>query len=166
MMDNSFWALIALVIFLLIMIYYGVPSYLKDSLDKRAARIAGELEEARRLREEARQVLAEYQKKRFKAEQEAQEIIASAKRQAQNMVADMRADTEAFIECRNKMIEQKIEQTGVDAMQFIRSAAIDKAVFAVKTVLEDELKTKNGAGESDRLFKQSVEDIRNSLKNA
>ena len=63
-MDAAFWALVALVIFLGIVIYLKVPGMINKSLDERAERIRNELDEARRLREEAQQLLAEYQRKR------------------------------------------------------------------------------------------------------
>ncbi len=70
-MDATFWATVALVIFLGIMIYVKVPGMITKSLDDRADRIRDELEQARRLREEAQELLAEYQRKRKEAEKEA-----------------------------------------------------------------------------------------------
>ena len=62
-MDATFWALIALIIFMGIVFYMKVPGMIAGSLDTRAERIRNELDEARRLREEAQQLLAEYQRK-------------------------------------------------------------------------------------------------------
>ena len=76
-MDATFFALVALIIFLGVVIYFKAPQMLTGSLDKRAARIADELEEARKLREEAQALLAEYQRKQRDAEKEAADIIAA-----------------------------------------------------------------------------------------
>jgi F-type H+-transporting ATPase subunit b len=76
------WAAIALLIFLGIMIYIKVPAMVSKSLDERAGRIQKELDEAKRLREEAQALLAEYQKKRKEAEQEAEAIVEAAKHEA------------------------------------------------------------------------------------
>lgn len=164
MMTNSFWALISLIIFFLILAYYKVPGLLKTGLDKRAERIAQELEEARRLREEAQQLLAEYQKKRFEAEQEAGEIIASARRQAENIIADIRRKTEDYIMHRNKMAEQRIALAETEAVNLVRSAAVDKAVLAAGKIMEDRIK--NDAAEGDRLFDRSLTEIKARLKKA
>ncbi|WP_457298303.1 F0F1 ATP synthase subunit B family protein, partial [Phyllobacterium sp. P5_D12] len=76
--DATFYALVGLVIFLALMIYLKVPAVVNKSLDGRADKIRDELEEARRLREEAQSLLAEFQRKRKEAEKEAGEIVAAA----------------------------------------------------------------------------------------
>lgn len=162
MMTNSFWALIALILFFLILAYYHVPAMVKGALNKRAERIAQELEEARHLREEAQQLLAEYQKKRFASEQEAAEIIASARRQAEIIIADMKQKTEEYIVRRNKMAEQRIARAETEAVALIRSAAVDKAVAAAGKIMEAKIKTDKAEGA--RLFHQSVLAAETGLK--
>jgi vacuolar-type H+-ATPase subunit H len=85
--DATFWALVALIIFLGIVVYMKVPGMIAKSLDDRADKISNELEEARKLREEAQALLAEYQKKRKEAEKEAAEIVEAAKREAETITA-------------------------------------------------------------------------------
>ena len=80
--DATFFALVGLVIFLGILIYIKVPGMMAKSLDERAANIRSELDEAKKLREEAQALLAEYQKKRKQAEADAASIVASAEREA------------------------------------------------------------------------------------
>ncbi len=70
-MDASFWALVALILFFGVLVYFGVPTLINKSLDDRADKIRSDLDEARRLREEAQSLLAEYQRKRKDAEAEA-----------------------------------------------------------------------------------------------
>lgn len=81
----SVWVLVALVIFIGISIYFKAPAMVSKALDGRAARIGNELDEARRFREEAQALLAEYQKKRKEAEQEASAIVEAAKREAEEL---------------------------------------------------------------------------------
>jgi len=161
---STFWALVSLILFFLILFYYKIHIYLRDALDKRAKRISDELEEARRLREEAQQLLAEYQKKRHEAEKEAGDILASAKRQAQNIVADMREQTKEYIIRRNKLAEQRIAQAEHEATRLIRSSAIDKAVSAAGVVMMDKIKANKS--ENDRLFRLSLSDVEAKLKKA
>ena len=78
----SFWAFAGLIIFLGILVYFKVPSMMAKNLDKRADDIAAELEQAKKLREEAQQLLAEYQRKRNEAEEEAKSIVAAAEKEA------------------------------------------------------------------------------------
>jgi F-type H+-transporting ATPase subunit b len=81
-MDATFWALVGLLIFIGIIVYVKVPGMIGGALDKRADQIRNELEEAKKLREEAQQLLAEYQRKRKEAESEAESILSAAEREA------------------------------------------------------------------------------------
>ena len=69
------WATVALVIFLGIVVYLKVPGMISKALDARATKIRTDLDEARRLREEAQALLAEFQQKRKEAEKEAADIV-------------------------------------------------------------------------------------------
>ena len=129
------------------------------SLDGRAARIAGELEEARRLREEAQQLLAEYQRKRKEAEKEAEDIVAAAKREADQLVAEAKKRTEDYVLRRTALAEQKIKQAERDAVNEVRSSAVDLAVAAAGKLLSGKVDSKT----SNELFKASVADVRSKL---
>lgn len=158
-MDATFWATVGLVIFLGIAVYFGVPGMLGRSLDARAERIKSELEEARRLREEAQQLLAEYQRKRKEAEREAGDIVAAAKREAEALVADARTKTEEYVARRTVMAEQKIAQAERDAVNEVRSRAVDIAIEAAGKLLAGKVDQKLGA----ELFKASLKDVRGKL---
>ena len=76
----TLWATIALVIFLAVVIYIKVPGMIAKALDARSAKISSELDEARKLRDEAQQLLGQFQRKRKEAEQEAADIVARRRR--------------------------------------------------------------------------------------
>lgn len=158
-MDATFWAFVALVIFLGIVFYMKVPGMMGKSLDERANRIRNELDEARRLREEAQQLLAEYQRKRKEAEQEAGEIVAAAKREATNLVSEAHKKTEDYVARRTALAEQKIAQAERDAVSEVRSSAVDIAVEAARSVLAGKVDAKAGA----ELFKSSVQELKSKL---
>lgn len=156
-MDATFWAFIALLIFVAIVIYMKVPGMLGAALDKRANRITGELEEARRLREEAQQLLAEYQRKRKEAEAEAGEIVAAAKREAEVLVKEAKAKTEDYVARRTALAEQKIAQAEREAVNEVRASAVDVAVEAARSLLAGK-----GTDNND-LFKQSLAAVKAKL---
>lgn len=158
-MDATFWATVGLFIFLGIVVYIGVPGMIGKSLDVRAERIRNELEEARRLREEAQQLLAEYQRKRKEAEQEAGDIVAAAKREASVMVTEAKARTEDYVSRRTALAEQKIAQAERDAVNAVRARAVDIAVEAAGRVLAQQVDAKTDAA----LFKASVADVKAKL---
>ncbi|EJF90494.1 F0F1 ATP synthase subunit B [Bartonella tamiae] len=155
-MSDTFWALIGLLLFLALLVAIKVPSKTNRYLDDRAERIDKELNEARKLREEAQELLAEYQRRRAEAEKEAEEIIAVAKREAQALAIDAREKTEAYVERRNKMAEEKIAQAETDAISAVRSSAIDLAVAAAGKIITEELDSKY----ADQLIKASLQDIK------
>ncbi|KFB10800.1 F0F1 ATP synthase subunit B [Nitratireductor basaltis] len=158
-MDATFWALVGLVIFLAIMAYLKVPGMINGSLDKRADRIRNEIEEARRLREEAQQLLAEYQRKRQEAEQEAQDMVSAAKREAKQIVAEAKEKTEEYVARRTALAEQKIAQAERDAVNEVRSLAVDVAVAAAGNILADKV---DGA-KSAELFKDALGQVKAKL---
>ena len=158
-MDATFWAFIALVIFIGVVVYFKVPGIIGKSLDERAGKIRNELDAARRLREEAQQLLGDYQKKRKEAEKEAQDIVAAAKREAEALVEDAHKKTEEYVARRAALAEQKIGQAERDAVAEVRSIAIDVATEAARTVLAGKLDAEAGA----KLFRDSLKAVQNKL---
>ncbi len=158
MMDNTFWAFTALVIFLGIAVYMKVPATIAKSLDARADKIKADLDEASRLRDEAKALLTEYQNKRKEAEKEAADIVASAKREAEILRADAQAKSEDYVRRRTIVAEQKIAQAESDAVNAVRSSAVDLAIAASSKLLEG----RDAKANAD-LFKQALVDVKAKL---
>ncbi|THF50920.1 F0F1 ATP synthase subunit B [Allorhizobium terrae] len=157
--DATFFAFVGLVIFLALVAYLKVPGMMAKSLDERAENIREELAEAKRLREEAQALLADYQKKSKEAEAEAAAIVAVAQREAAALAADAKAKTEEFVARRNAISEQKIKQAETDAVNAVRAAAVDLATAAAQTVLAKQ----SDADLQARLFKAGVSDVKTRL---
>jgi len=155
----TLWATASLAILIGIFIYLKVPAMISGTLDKRAERIRNELDEARRLREEAQQLLAEYQRKRQEAEKEAAGIVAAAEREARLMADEARQRSEDYVARRTALAEQKISQAEQDAVNEVRSRAVDIAVEAAGRVLAEKVDATADAG----LFKAALEDVRTRL---
>jgi F-type H+-transporting ATPase subunit b len=153
------WVAIAFVVFVAGLGYVGVFRMLGKSLDDRAGRIKAELDEARKLKDEAAALLAEYQRKRNDAESEAQEIVAGAKAEAERLAIEAKAKIEEFVARRTKMAETKIAQAEAQATADVRSAAAEAAIAAAAKVLSEETKGKL-AGE---LIAKGIDDVRKKL---
>lgn len=158
-MDNTFWAFVAFVAFLAIAWYYKAPGMMTKSLDDRASRIRDEIEEARELKEEAKQQLAEYQRRRREAEEEAREIVAAAKREAEAMVEEARQKSEDYIVRRTAMAETKIAQAENDAVAEVRASAVAIAIDAAAKLIAE----RNSGSESGRFIDQSIAEVRSRL---
>ena len=129
-MDATFWATAALIVFIALIMYLKVPSMITKSLDDRADKIRSDLDEARKLREEAQALLAEYQRKRRDAESEAETIVEAAKREADTLASDAKKKLDEYVERRTKMAEQKIAQAETQAMQDVKAIAAERAIAA------------------------------------
>jgi len=158
-MDATFWALIGLIIFLGILAYVKVPAMMAGALDKRADQIRNELEEAKKLREEAQQLLAEYQRKRKEAEAEAQSILSAAEKEAAVLREEAKAKTEEYVTRRTAMAEQKIRQAETDAINEVRASAVDLAMVAAEKLIGSKVDSKA----SGELFKASLVELKTRL---
>jgi F-type H+-transporting ATPase subunit b len=158
-MDATFWALVGLLIFIGIIVYVKVPGMIGGALDKRADQIRNELEEAKKLREEAQQLLAEYQRKRKEAESEAESILSAAEREAAVLREDAKAKTEEYVSRRTAMAEQKIRQAEADAINEVRASAVDLAIVAAEKLIASKVDSKV----SGELFKASLGDLKARL---
>ncbi|WEZ84996.1 F0F1 ATP synthase subunit B [Rhizobium sp. 32-5/1] len=155
----TFWATVGLVLFLALAAYLKVPAMLAKALDERANKITNELDEAKRLREEAQALLVEYQRKRKDAETEAAQIVAAAEREAEMLTAEAKLKTEEFVARRTALSEQKIAQAESDAITAVRSAAVDLAVAAAESVIA----AKSDAAVQGKLFSQAISDVKARL---
>lgn len=133
--DPVFWTGVALLIFVAIAMKAGVHKTIAKSLDNRSASIAKDLEEARRLREDAQALLAEFQRKAKDAEREAGEIVANAKADALRLKSEAEAQLVETIARRTKAAETKIAQAEARALADVRAMAVDTAVGAAEKVL-------------------------------
>lgn len=159
LMEAEFWVAVAFVLFLGILVYVGVHKTIINLLDQRSARIKAELDEARRLRDEAQTLLAEYKQKTGDAQREADAIIAGAKGEAERLAEEAHARLEEFVGRRTKMAEAKIAQAEAQALADVRSAAADAAASAAEKILIQTAKGKV----ADTLIAQGIDDVKRKL---
>jgi F-type H+-transporting ATPase subunit b len=141
---------VALAVFLGIVWKAGGFKAMIDGLDSRGRRIQTELDEARRLREEAEKLLAGFEAKRVAAEKEAETIVAGAKAEAERIRVEQEAKLADFVQRRTKLAEQKIAQAETQAAADVRAAAADAAIRAAEIILRGKMA---GAGGDEQLAK-------------
>ena len=157
--EPEFWVAVAFVLFLGVLVYAGVHKTIIDALDQRSNRIKAELDEARRLRDEAGKLLADYQRKQREAEREAEAIITEAKAEAERVAAEARSKMEEYVVRRTKLAESKIGQAEAQALADVRAAAADAAAAAAEKILRDTAKGKV----ADDLIARGIADVRAKL---
>jgi F-type H+-transporting ATPase subunit b len=155
----EFWVLVAFAMFIAIIVYVGGVTKILDALDARGKRIQAELDEAKRLREEASRVLADYQRRRGEAEGEAQAIVAAARDEAERVAREAQERMSDFVTRRTAAAEAKIAQAETAAMQQVRAAAADTAIRASEAILREEMR--GDAGQD--LLSRSLAEVRGKL---
>jgi F-type H+-transporting ATPase subunit b len=153
------WVTVAFVLFLALLAQLGVHRTVLNALDNRRTRIVGELDEARRLRDEAQAVLTESQRKRREAERDADDIIASAKAEAEQIASEAKIKAEEFIARRTKMAEAKIAQAERQAVADVRASAADAAAAAAEKILT----TSTKGQVADSLIARGIKDLKSKL---
>lgn len=149
-------AALALVIFLGIVWYVGGFKFVGSFLDKRAEGIRNELEEARKLRDEAKKILADTEKRQKEAEAEAEQIIARAKADAKALAEQSAKDLEERMKRREQMAEERIARAEAEATGEVRRAAANAATEAARRILAE----KTDAGDQ---FDRAMGEIEQAL---
>jgi F-type H+-transporting ATPase subunit b len=157
--DPETWVAIAFVILMGVFAWLGVHRTVLTALDHRAERIKDELDDARRLKEEAAKVLAEYKAKRASAEREAEDIVTNAKAEAERIAAEAKTKMEDFVARRTKTAESKIAMAEAQALADVRAAAADAAVQAASTILSQTVK----GSVADNLLAKGIAEVRQKL---
>jgi F-type H+-transporting ATPase subunit b len=155
----EFWVAVAFFIFVGIMIYMKVPGMVTKALDDRADAIREDLDAARKLREEAQDLLADYQAKQRQAETEAQQIIEDARREAEAMKAEGDKALQESLTRRTRIAEEKIARAEAQAVAEVRAIAVEAATAAAERIVKDKVAT----GLGSTIVDQSIRDLRGKL---
>jgi F-type H+-transporting ATPase subunit b len=155
----EFWVAVSFFAFLLIVLYYKVPSMITKILDERAESIRKDIDEARRLREDAQKLLADYQQKHRSAGLEAEAIVEEARREAEAFAQETRAGLKDTLERRTKLAEDKIARAEAQAVDEVRAAAVEMAIAAAEKILRE--RAAGAAGTA--LIDQGIRDLKGRL---
>jgi len=152
--DPAFWVAIAFIIAVLAL-FKPAGKMIVGGLDKRSDRIRDELDEARRLREEAQELLASYERKQREAEKEAEGIVAHAKEEAERLAKRAATELEAQVGRRRQQALDRIGQAETDAVRDVRAAAVDLALKATRKLLVEKI----DADQQSKLVDQAIDEI-------
>ncbi len=157
--DSSFWLLIAFFVVFGIFIRFGLHKMIASGLDKRAQKIADEINEARKIREEAQELLAQYQRRQREAVDEAAAIIDQAKKDAKRMAAEARDKLDEQMARRTKAMEDKIARAEAQAISEVRGQAADLAVAAAGEIIRERM----DSGAQSGFIDKAIAGLRNKL---
>ena len=156
--DPRFWVAVSFFAFVMLA-YKKVASFAVRALDERSAKIKQELDEARRLREQAEQVLAQYKLKQSEYLQEAEQILANARRDADLMRSHTEEELKGILETRMKHALDRIAQEESHAIADVRNHVVDIALAAARTLIVDQVSTMS----QEDLVKLALTDIERKI---
>lgn len=156
--DPTFWAAVG---FLLFVVLAGKPIYkaMAAGLDSRADKIKATIDDAATLREEAQQVLAEYQRKQRDALKETEQMVAHAKEESERLAEKAVADLDEAVKRREQMAVEKIAQAEAEALRQVRETSIDLAIAASRALIAKKVTKARGA----KLIDEAIDELADKL---
>jgi F-type H+-transporting ATPase subunit b len=153
--NTNFVVLLAFILFIAVLFYFKVPGMIGAMLDKRAADIRTELDEARALREEAQTLLASYERKQKEVQEQADRIVAAAKEEAERSAEQARADLAKSVERRLAAAEDQIASAQAAAVKEVRDQAVMVAIAAARDVIAKQM----SAADGNRLIDDAITQV-------
>jgi F-type H+-transporting ATPase subunit b len=158
--DATFWVAIAFIIFIAGLVYLKIPQKINSLLNIMIENIKNELNEAEKLKNEAKNLLSESQEKLENAQKENEQIIKSAREESEKLIIEINNKFFQTLENRKKITEQKIVQMKEDAIKSIKDASIRIAIVSVTKLI----KTSINKSKLDALFEENLNQAKNTLK--
>lgn len=149
------WVAVSFLLFLGLLAYLKVPRLITRSLDKRAEDIARQINEARRLREEAEALLVQYQRKQREALGEAAEIVAHAESESKRFAVEAQKALDVSIARREQLAVEKIAQAEASAVKEVRAVAVEVATEAARKVIAETI----DSGKANELVDDAIREL-------
>tara|TARA_B100001029_G_scaffold170670_1_gene166731 strand:- start:367 stop:864 length:498 start_codon:yes stop_codon:yes gene_type:complete len=159
--DATFWVAVSFFIFVGVIIYLKVPQKIEFSLSESIKKIKNELDNAEKLKDEAKNILSEYETKVSKSKEEAKELIDAAKVQSEKNIIKVNEEFHKVVENRKKSAEEKIRQMKILAIRDIKNTSVDIAIRSVEKIIKNSIDKKK----LDKIYISSIEETKKILKN-
>ena len=160
MIDSTFWVAVSFVIFVLLLIYFKIPSKIKSSLDESIFLIKKQIEDAEKLRDEANNILSDSEKKLSNSKKEIQNMITEANKASEKLIIKTNSDFHKLMDNKKKDAERKIYQMKEQVKSDIKNASVKIAIESVSDLLKNSI----DKSKLDKILKESVEETKLALK--
>ena len=158
--DATFWVTISFFIFLGILVYFRIPQKIKETLEKNILNIKSQINEAEKLKEDAKNILIEHEKKISNSKNEVKEMINKANEEAEKNVIKVNKEFHNLMENRKKNAEERIRQLKSQAEKDIKNASVKIAIESVEKLFKNSL----DKSKLDKIYNSSVEETKLALK--
>ena len=157
--DATFWVAISFFIFLGLLFYFKIPYKIKNILETNILDIKNDIDDAEKLKEEAKNFLGEHEKKLSNSKKEIKSMIEKANEESEKNVIKTNEAFHILMENKKRNIEQKINQMKEQALKDIRNISVKIAINSVERLLKNSL----GKSKLDKLYSSSIEETKVAL---
>ena len=161
MIDATFWVAISFLLFIVLLFYFKVPQKIDQSLNESIKVIKGDIEHAEKLKDEAKNILSDYDSKLSKSKVEIKKMLEEAEKQAEQNIIKTNEEFHIVIENRKKTAEDKIKQMKLQAVRDIKNSAVEIAVNSVEKIIKNSIDKKK----LDKIYISSIDEAKKILKN-
>ncbi len=158
--DATFWVAISFFIFIAILFYFKIPQKIKSILDENILNIKKQIDEAEKLKEEAKNILSENEKKISNSKVEANLMIKRANEDSERNIIKTNEEFHILMESRKKNAEERIKQMKNQAMKDIKNASVKIAIESVEKLLKNSM----DKSKLDKIYLSSIEETKLALK--
>ena len=159
--DATFWVAVSFLIFIGVVFYFKVPQKVSKSLDESIKKIKEEIDNAEKLKDEAKNILGEYESKVSKSKEEIKNLIQRAEKQAESNIIKTNEEFHNIVENRKKAAEEKIRQMKAQAIKDVRNSSVDIAISSVEKIINNSIDKKK----LDKIYISSIDEAKKILKN-
>ena len=159
-LDATFWVTISFFIFLGILMYFKIPQKIKVFLEQNILNIKNQIAEAEKLKEDAKNILAEHERKISNSKSEVKEMINQANEEAEKNVIKTNEVFHNFMENRKKNAEERIRQLKNQAEKDIKNASVKIAIESVEKLIKNSI----DKSKLDKIYSSSIEETKLALK--
>tara|TARA_B100001063_G_scaffold214652_1_gene215066 strand:- start:238 stop:735 length:498 start_codon:yes stop_codon:yes gene_type:complete len=158
--DATFWVMISFFVFILLLIYFKIPQKIKTVLDENIYNIKNQINEAEKLKEDAKNILIEHEKKISNSKTEVKQMISKANEEVEKNVIKTNKDFHNLMESRKKNAEERIKQLKNQALKDIKNASVKIAIESVEKLIKNSM----DKSKLDKIYNSSIEETKLALK--
>ena len=161
MIDATFWVMISFFVFIGLLIYFKIPQKIKTTLDENINNIKNQINEADKLKEDAKNILTEHEKKISNSKNEVKQMLSKASDEAEKNIIKTNQDFHNLMESRKKSAEERIKQLKNQALKDIKNTSVKIAIESVEKLIKNSL----DKSKLDKIYSSSIEETKLALKN-
>ena len=159
-LDATFWVTVSFFIFMGILIYFKIPQKVKEILEQNILSIKNQIDEAEKLKEDAKNILTEHERKISNSKREVKEMISKANEEAEKNVINANKAFHNFMENKRKNAEERIRQLKNQAEKDIKNASVKIAIESVEKLIKNSLDKRK----LDKIYSASIEETKLALR--